>query len=82
MGTIKLDLKSLITVGTIVAILGGFYFTTELRLGSLETEVQTLTARVESLQSAVQDSSKQLKRVNKRIIKLEKRKWVNFYGAP
>ena len=72
MESIKLDLKSIITVGTIIAVLGGFYFTTELRLGSLETEVQNLSAKVESLQSAVQNSSKQTKRLQKRITKLEK----------
>lgn len=74
MESIKLDVKTLITVGTIIAVLGGFYFTTELRLGSLESEVQNLTAKVESLQSAVQDSSKQTKRLQKRITKLEGRR--------
>jgi hypothetical protein len=35
----KLDIKTLITLLTIAATLGGFYYTTQIRLGSLEQEV-------------------------------------------
>jgi len=35
----KLDLKTLITMGGILAVLGGFYFTTQLRLDSLEEKI-------------------------------------------
>lgn len=72
MNSIKLDLKTLITVGGIVAVLGGFYFTTELRLASLETKIQEITAETEFLHSADKNSSKQIKRLLKRINQLEK----------
>ena len=35
----KLDVKTLITLLTIAATLGGFYYTTQARLDSLEQEV-------------------------------------------
>ena len=38
----KLDLKFIITICGLIAILGGFYYTTSLRLDKLESEVEEL----------------------------------------
>ena len=40
----KLDIKTVITLLTIAAALGGFYYTTNLRLDSLEDKVSQLDA--------------------------------------
>jgi hypothetical protein len=50
---LKLDIKTLITLLTIAATLGGFYYTTQSRIDSLEEDVTTM--------------SKQIKRINKQI---------------
>jgi len=42
----KLDFKTLITLLTIAATLGGFYYTTQARLDSLEQEVTKLQKQV------------------------------------
>tara|TARA_R110000824_G_scaffold34918_2_gene110201 strand:+ start:3277 stop:3447 length:171 start_codon:yes stop_codon:yes gene_type:complete len=54
---LKLDIKTLITLLTIAATLGGFYYTTQSRVDSLEEDVMTL--------------SKQVKRINKQIRELK-----------
>tara|TARA_B100001245_G_C22767791_1_gene371253 strand:+ start:421 stop:669 length:249 start_codon:yes stop_codon:yes gene_type:complete len=38
----KLDLKFIISICGFVAVLGGFYYTTSLRLDKLETDVEKL----------------------------------------
>ena len=45
----KLDIKTLITLLTIAATLGGFYFTTQERLHSLEQEVTKLQKQVKRI---------------------------------
>ena len=45
----KLDVKTLITLFTIAATLGGFYYTTQNRLDSLETEVTKLQKQVKKI---------------------------------
>ena len=42
----KLDIKTVITLLTFAAILGGFYYTTQMRLDSLEKDVSTLSKKV------------------------------------
>ena len=48
----KLDIKTLITLLTFAAALGGFYYTTQIRLDSLEQEVSQM--------------KKQIKRINRK----------------
>ena len=50
---LKLDIKTLITLLTIAATLGGLYYTTQSRIDSLEDDVASM--------------SKQIKRINKQI---------------
>jgi len=38
----KIDVKFLITIGAFVALMGGFYYTTTLRLEKLERDVEKL----------------------------------------
>ena len=45
----KLDIKTLITLLTIAATLGGFYFTTQTRLDALEQEVSEVKKQVKRL---------------------------------
>tara|TARA_R100000152_G_C6661233_1_gene100053 strand:- start:214 stop:372 length:159 start_codon:yes stop_codon:yes gene_type:complete len=45
----KIDIKTLITLLTIAATLGGFYYTTQSRLDNLEQEVTTLKKQVKRL---------------------------------
>tara|TARA_R110000824_G_scaffold78951_2_gene198987 strand:- start:1093 stop:1251 length:159 start_codon:yes stop_codon:yes gene_type:complete len=45
----KLDIKTLITLLTIAATLGGFYYTTQIRLDSLEQEVTKLQKQVKRI---------------------------------
>jgi|TARA_R110000824_G_scaffold37189_1_gene114461 hypothetical protein len=45
----KIDIKTLITLLTIAATLGGFYYTTQSRLDSLEGEVVQLQKQVKRM---------------------------------
>ncbi len=45
----KLDIKTLITLLTIAATLGGFYYTTQARLDNLEQEVTKLQKQVKRI---------------------------------
>ena len=45
----KIDVKTLITLLTIAATLGGFYYTTQSRLDSLEDDVVQLQKQVKRM---------------------------------
>ena len=49
LNNMKLDIKTLITLLTIAATLGGFYYTTQTRLGNLEQEVSQLEKQIKRL---------------------------------
>jgi len=38
----KLEISQLVTIGTVIAVLAGFYYTTQHRLDHLEEEVESL----------------------------------------
>jgi len=61
----KLDIKTLIMLLTVAATLGGFYYSTEVRLAHLENQVS-------ELQSENTGLHKQLKRLSRMISKREK----------
>ena len=46
---LKLDIKTLITLLTIAATLGGFYFSTQSRIDDLEKEANVLKKQVKKL---------------------------------
>ncbi len=54
----KIDIKTLITIVTFAATMGGFYYSTQLRLEHLENSV-----------SSVEKQIKQLKKQKKRVRK-------------
>lgn len=43
----KLEISELITIGAIIAVLGGFYYNTQHRLEMLEQEIQSVRKMVE-----------------------------------
>jgi len=45
----KLDIKTLITLLTFAAALGGFYYTTQIRLDSLEQEVSQMKKQIKRM---------------------------------
>jgi hypothetical protein len=45
----KLDLKTVITIGVLLVPLVGFYYTTNMRLDALEAEVQQVQKQVKQL---------------------------------
>jgi len=46
---LDLDLKTLITIVAFAATMGGFYYTTQSRLDSLETEVTQLQKQIKRI---------------------------------
>jgi hypothetical protein len=64
---LKLDVKLLLTLLIIVATLGGFYYTTQLRLDLLE---KTIGEQLEVV-SEVNALKKQVIRLHKKITRLE-----------
>ena len=45
----KLDIKTLITIVTFAATMGGFYYSTQMRLDSLEESVSSVEKQVKQL---------------------------------
>jgi len=62
----NLDIKQLITLFAIVAVLGGFYYTTQLRLDRLEAAIESKQPNAE-----LSKVKKQIKNLQKRVKKLE-----------
>ena len=63
----KIDFKTLLTVSVIVASLGGFYYTTQLRLDSLEdsvTELRELRGEVNAVKKELLKISRKLRKLN------------------
>ena len=65
MNSIKLDIKLLLTLGALLAALGGFYYTTEMRLDNLEAAVDHHSGE------KVENLKKQINALRKRVKKLE-----------
>lgn len=61
----KIDLKTLIVLGSIAIAFGGFYYVTEYRLNNLEKDVG-------ALQQGNNDLGEKITRTIKRIKRLEK----------
>ena len=63
----KIDFKTLLTVSVIVASLGGFYYTTQLRLDSLEdsvTELRELKGEVSAVKKELLKLSRKVRKLN------------------
>ncbi len=54
----KLDIKTLISVLTIAATVGGFYYSTQLRLDHLEENVQSLHKQIKVVKKQINKKSR------------------------
>ena len=68
MNSIKLDIKLLLTLGALLAALGGFYYTTEMRLDNLEASIEQNNGG-----EKVENLKKQINALRKRVKRLENR---------
>jgi len=69
------DLKFLVTIGAIIATLGGFYFTTSYRIEKLEVKMEkmeTLGVSVVRLEEQIKIISKQNDEIYKILINLNR----------
>ena len=65
----KLDAKTLIPILSIVALLGGFYYTTQLRLDTLEEKVGAFDTLEQELSKRIGTLEKRVNRINKKKAK-------------
>ena len=61
----KIDIKTLILLGSIAIAFGGFYYGTEYRLSNLETDVQALRENDNDLGQKINKAIKRIKRLEK-----------------
>lgn len=59
---ITLDIKTLLTIGGFVAILGGFYYSTQHRLTSLETTIAHISQQQDAQSGELRVIKKQLRK--------------------
>jgi uncharacterized protein YneF (UPF0154 family) len=57
----NLDIKTLITIITFAAAMGGFYYSTQLRLDHLEENIQTLQKQVKIVKRQIGKKLKPVK---------------------
>ena len=62
MNSLKLDIRLALTLATVMAALGGFYYTTQLRLDRLEESIEE-----------IQEVKKEVYAVKKELVKLSKK---------
>ena len=60
---ITLDIKTLITIAGIVALLGGFYYSTNHRLSHLESQLVEVTKGQDELSGQLKQIQKQLRKL-------------------
>ena len=61
----KIDIKTLILLGSIAIAFGGFYYGTEYRLSNLEADVQALQVSDDDLGEKINKAIKRIKRYGK-----------------
>jgi len=59
---ITLDLKTIITIGGIIAVLGGFYYSTQHRLSSLEEKLSHILEQQDIQSGELKQIKKQLRK--------------------
>jgi|TARA_R110001583_G_scaffold173748_1_gene327835 hypothetical protein len=65
MKEVTLDIKTMITIGGIIALMGGFYYNTIYRLDSLEAKVESVSKKVDYNKSAIKNIRKNNKKGSK-----------------
>ena len=63
----KLDIKTLLSILTIASVLGGFYYTTELRLNVLELEAKALRTENIDIRNRLSGVEKKVNRLTKKV---------------
>ena len=61
MNNMKLDIKTLITIVTFAATMGGFYYSTQLRLNHLEENVASVEKQIKQLKRQVNKKKTKVK---------------------
>ena len=74
MEPVKLDLKTLIVLGGFLVTMGGFYYTTELRLERLESEIRAVDSDNKILRTWFTNVDKRLSRLSKKIKQSQEKK--------
>jgi len=54
----EIDIKTALTVGAAIAILGGFYYTTQMRLDNIEQEISELHSEIAKTNKLIRRKSK------------------------
>jgi len=65
----QITFKSLLPILSITALLGGFYYTTQLRLGNLEEKVGSQQEEIRRLNSKVDSANSSLRKLNRQLKK-------------
>jgi len=65
MKEVTLDIKTIITIGGIVALMGGFYYNTIYRLDSLEAKVESVSKNVDYNKAVIKNIRKNNKKGSK-----------------
>jgi hypothetical protein len=58
---LTMDIKTLITVGGIVALLGGFYYSTQHRLDTLESQIGEVSQKLDTQRGEIRQLRKQIR---------------------
>ena len=64
MEKLTLDIKTLITVCGVIAMLGGFYYSTQYRLDSLEDQITKISQKLDTQNGELKQIKKQIRRGN------------------
>jgi len=59
-----LDIKTILTVGGLIALLGGFYYSTQYRLTSLESKIEAVDMKIDVQTGELVQIKKQLRKRN------------------
>ena len=57
----ELDIKTLLTIGGVIALLSGFYYSTQYRLTSLEGKIEHVSEQLDMQSGELKQIQKQLK---------------------
>ena len=57
------DVKTLVTVGGVIALLGGFYYSTQHRLESLEDQLTHVSSQLDEQSGELNQIKKQLRKI-------------------
>ena len=65
MQKVTFDIKTLIAIAGIIAMLGGFYYSTQHRLDTLENQLSKVSSQIDAQNGELKQIKKQIRRGNK-----------------